>query len=96
MVLEEEIPKFAAWIGPALLWYLFAGSLVAVVAAALAWLTQSVLYGPLAAGDRDRAGELVAVELHPLAVLLDHRELAKLHALESGEARSARRADVTR
>ena len=30
MVLEEEIPKFAAWIGPALLWYLFAASLVAV------------------------------------------------------------------
>src|SRR5215211_3933011 len=47
---------------------------------------------PLAAGDRDRAGELVAVELHALAVLLDHRELAQLHAFEGGEARSARRA----
>src|SRR5882672_6636237 len=47
---------------------------------------------PLAAGDRDRAGELVAVELHALAVLLHHGELAQLHALERGEARSARRA----
>jgi hypothetical protein len=61
MVLEQEIPKFAAWIGPALLWYLFAGSLVAVVAAALAWLTQSVLYGPLAAGDRVYRGVLTGL-----------------------------------
>ena len=34
MVLEAEIPKFTAWIGPALLWYLFAGSLLAVIVAA--------------------------------------------------------------
>jgi hypothetical protein len=61
MVLEQEIPKFAAWIGPALLWYLFAGSLVAVFAAALAWLTQSVLYGPLAAGDRVYRGVLTGL-----------------------------------
>jgi len=61
MVLEEEIPKFAAWIGPALLWYVFAGSLVAVFAAALAWLTQSVLYGPLAAGDRVYRGVLTGL-----------------------------------
>ncbi len=61
MVLEEEIPKFAAWIGPALLWYVFAASLVAVFAAALAWLTQSVLYGPLAAGDRVYRGVLTGL-----------------------------------
>jgi hypothetical protein len=61
MVLEQEIPKFAAWIGPALLWYAFAGSLVAVFAAAFAWLTQSVLYGPLAAGDRVYRGVLTGL-----------------------------------
>ena len=61
MVLEEEIPKFAAWFGPALLWYVFAASLVAVLAAALAWLTQSVLYGPLAAGDRVYRGVLTGL-----------------------------------
>ena len=61
MVLEEEIPKFATWIGPALLWYVFAASLVAVFAAALAWLTQSVLYGPLAAGDRVYRGVLTGL-----------------------------------
>jgi len=52
MVLEQDIPKFFVWIGPALLWYLFAGSLVAVFAAATAWLVQSMLYGPQMAGDR--------------------------------------------
>lgn len=61
MVLEEEIPKFATWIGPALMGYVFAGSLVAVFAAALAWLTQSVLYGPLAAGDRVYRGVLTGL-----------------------------------
>ena len=61
MVLEHEIPKFAAWIGPALLWYLFVISLVAVCAAALAWLSQSLLYGPLAAGDRVYRGVLTGV-----------------------------------
>jgi hypothetical protein len=61
MVLEEEIPKFAVWFGPALLWYVFAASLVAVFAAAVAWLTQSVLYGPLAAGDRVYRGVLTGL-----------------------------------
>ena len=46
MVLEEAIPKFWQWIGPAFLWYLFAASLLAVVAAAAAWLVQSAVYGP--------------------------------------------------
>jgi len=61
MVLEQEIPKFAAWIGPALLWYVFAGGLVVLFAAAAAWLTQSVLYGPLAAGDRVYRGVLTGL-----------------------------------
>ena len=61
MVLEAEIPKFTAWIGPALLWYVFATSLVAVLAAAVAWLAQSVLYGPLAAGDRVYRGVLTGL-----------------------------------
>jgi len=58
MVLEAEIPKFTAWIGPALLWYLFAGSLLAVIVAAVAWMVQSALYGPLSAGDRVYRGVL--------------------------------------
>ena len=61
MVLEAEIPKFTAWIGPSFLWYLFATSLVAVLAAAVAWLAQSVLYGPLAAGDRVYRGVLTGL-----------------------------------
>jgi hypothetical protein len=58
MVLEEEIPAFAAWIGPALLWFLFAAALVTVVAAAAAWLVQAILCGPLVAGDRVYRGLL--------------------------------------
>ncbi len=52
MVLEEAIPSFWSWIGPALLWYLFAASLLTVIAAAAVWLVQSALVGPLQAGDR--------------------------------------------
>jgi len=58
MVLEEDIPRFAAWIGPALIRYLFAGGLVALFAAAIAWCVQAVLHGPLAAGDRVYRGIL--------------------------------------
>ena len=58
MVLEQEIPAFATWIGPAILWFLFAASLLAVAAAAVTWLVQSVLYGPLTAGDRVYRGTL--------------------------------------
>lgn len=61
MVLEEEIPKFSAWIGPALVSYLFAGALVAVFAAAIAWLVQAVLHGPLVAGDRVYRGVLTGL-----------------------------------
>jgi len=52
MVLEQEIPRFAAWIGPAVLRYLASGASVAVMAALFAWLAQSVAAGPLAGGDR--------------------------------------------
>ena len=58
MVLEEEIPAFATWIGPALIWFLFAAALVTVIAAAGVWLVQSILCGPLAAGDRVYRGLL--------------------------------------
>jgi hypothetical protein len=61
MVLEQEIPAFGEWIGPALVWFLFAAVLGAVVAAAAAWLVQSVLYGPLAAGDRVYRGLLAGI-----------------------------------
>jgi hypothetical protein len=61
MVLEQEIPAFATWVGPAILWFLFAASLLAVAAALLTWLVQSVLYGPLAAGDRVYRGTLTGV-----------------------------------
>ena len=39
--------------------------------------------------DMDRARHLVAIERLALAVLLDHRQLAQLHALEGGEASGA-------
>src|SRR5882757_412270 len=48
---------------------------------------------PLAQRDLQRAHELVAVERHPAAVALDHREFAQLHPLESGETEIARHAD---
>ena len=43
----------------------------------------------LAGGDADRAGELVTVERHAAPVLLDHQQVAQLHALEGGEAGAA-------
>ncbi|NBV45474.1 MAG: hypothetical protein EBR86_07490 [Planctomycetia bacterium] len=61
MVLEQEIPRFTAWIGPALSQYAFAASLVAVVAAMLSWLAQSASVGPLVAGDRVYRGVIGGV-----------------------------------
>ena len=61
MVLEEAIPRFSQWIGPALLWYLYAASLLAVIGAAAAWLVQSAVYGPLQAGDRVYRGIISGV-----------------------------------
>jgi len=83
MVLEEAIPKFSQWIGPAFLWYLFAASLVAVIAAAAAWLVQSAVYGPLQAGDRVYRGILSGV--HDLAGMSPRRiwALARLAIQEA-------------
>ncbi|MDA1041600.1 MAG: hypothetical protein O3A37_15110, partial [Planctomycetota bacterium] len=61
MVLEEEIPAFTAWIGPALGWYFFAAAIVIVIVATIAWLVQSVLHGPLVAGDKVYRGLLSGI-----------------------------------
>ncbi len=61
MVLEQEIPAFAEWIGPALASYLLVAALVAVFAALLAWLSMSTVSGPLAAGDRVYRGVLAGL-----------------------------------
>ncbi len=61
MVLEEEIPAFGVWIGPALVWFLFAAAVLTLLAAAGVWLVQSILFGPLAAGDRVYRGLLAGL-----------------------------------
>jgi hypothetical protein len=61
MVLEEEIPAFSAWIGPALAGYFFAAALLVVIVGLVAWLVQSVLYGPLVAGDKVYRGLLSGI-----------------------------------
>lgn len=61
MVLEEVIPTFSAWIGPAILRYLAAAGFVGLLAAILTWLAQAVANGPLAAGDRVYRGVLAGV-----------------------------------
>ncbi|MFM9059477.1 MAG: ABC transporter permease [Planctomycetaceae bacterium] len=58
MVLEDDIPRFAAWIGPALLHFLAAAATAALLAAAVAWVVQAIACGPLAAGDRIYRGIL--------------------------------------
>lgn len=61
MVLEQTIPKFAAWIGPATLTYLATAGIFALVAALLTWLAQAMGYGPLAGGDRVYRGVLAGL-----------------------------------
>jgi hypothetical protein len=61
MVLEQDIPPFAAWILPALLRYLLTAGLLAVGVAAAAWLVQAAVHGPLAAGDRVYRGVLTGL-----------------------------------
>ncbi|MFM7205114.1 MAG: ABC transporter permease [Planctomycetaceae bacterium] len=61
MVLEQEIPRFAAWIVPAMIRYLAAAGMLTVAAALFAWLAQAVGYGPLAGGDRVYRGLLVGL-----------------------------------
>ena len=83
MVLEQEIPAFSAWIGPALAWYLFAAAVLAVVVGAIVWLVQSVLHGPLVAGDKVYRGALAG--LGDLAGMSPRRifALARLAVQES-------------
>ena len=61
MVLEEEIPAFVDWLGPAFASYLLVAGLVAVFAALLAWLSLSTVSGPLTAGDRVYRGVLAGL-----------------------------------
>jgi hypothetical protein len=61
MVLEQTIPKFVAWIGPATVTYLATAGIFALVAALLTWLAQAMGYGPLAGGDRVYRGVLAGL-----------------------------------
>jgi len=61
MVLEEEIPSFAAWFGPAFLTFLLTAGLVIVFVGLAAWVVQAVRDGPLAAGDRVYQGVLTGL-----------------------------------
>ena len=61
MVLEQEIPRFAAWIGPALLAFLLTAGVVILAVALIAWLVQALVCGPLAAGDRVYRGVLTGL-----------------------------------
>ncbi|MFM8414175.1 MAG: hypothetical protein ACKOCX_05565 [Planctomycetota bacterium] len=62
MVLEQEIPSFASWIGPAFLSFLLAAGLVTLFVGVAAWLMQAVLNGPLEAGDRVYRGVLTGLK----------------------------------
>jgi hypothetical protein len=62
MVLEQEIPRFAAWIGPAFLAFLLAAGLVTLFVGIAAWLVQAVATGPLEAGDRVYRGVLTGLK----------------------------------
>jgi hypothetical protein len=62
MVLEQEIPRFAAWIGPAFLAFLLAAGLVTLFVGIAAWLVQAVANGPLEAGDRVYRGVLTGLK----------------------------------
>lgn len=52
MVLEEDIPPFLTWLGPAVGGYVAGVAMLAVAIAAGCWLVQTVAIGPVAAGDR--------------------------------------------
>jgi len=52
MVLEKDIPRFVEWVGPAFFSYLLGLAVFTVIVGGIAWLVQTVLFGPLAAGDR--------------------------------------------
>jgi hypothetical protein len=52
MVLEEDIPPFLTWLGPAVGGYLVSVAILAVMVAAGCWLLQTLVVGPVSAGDR--------------------------------------------
>ncbi len=58
MVLEQEIPSFLTWLGPAALSWLLASGLVILFAGLACWLVQAAWAGPLEAGDRVYRGVL--------------------------------------
>jgi hypothetical protein len=61
MVLEQEIPGFFTWLGPALVSFLLASALVVLFAGLAAWLVQAAWAGPLEAGDRVYRGVLTGL-----------------------------------
>jgi hypothetical protein len=52
MVLEEDIPPFLTWLGPAVGGYLVSVAILAVMVAAGCWLLHTLVVGPVSAGDR--------------------------------------------
>lgn len=52
MVIEEDIPPFLTWLGPAVRDYAVSVAILGVVIAAGCWLVQTLLLGPVVAGDR--------------------------------------------
>jgi ABC-type transport system involved in multi-copper enzyme maturation permease subunit len=61
MVLEQELPRFSAWIGPAVLAFLLTAGIVVLAVGLIAWLVQSLACGPLEAGDRVYRGVLTGL-----------------------------------
>ncbi len=61
MVLEQEIPSFLAWFGPACLSFVLASIFVVLFAGLASWLTQAAQAGPLEAGDRVYRGVLSGI-----------------------------------
>ncbi len=62
MVLEQDIPSFAVWLGPAFLSFLLTVGIVVLVVGLVAWLVQALQYGPLEAGDRVYRGVLTGLK----------------------------------
>ena len=61
MVLEQVIPRFTAWIGPALMTFLLTAGLASLFVGLAAWLVQAARSGPLDAGDRVYRGILTGL-----------------------------------
>ncbi len=61
MVLEQDIPRFAAWIWPALVTFLLTAGLASLFVGLVAWLVQAARSGPLDAGDRVYRGVLTGL-----------------------------------